>query len=92
MKHATPGPQPTHQLFVLVSTCPATCCPGHPEIDALNEFANRSAMPDAGTEMARSYTDGSGRARVTGGKDLKMSQSYPAGCLGFLLSSSFLDS
>ena len=61
-----------------------TCCPGHPEIDALNEFANRNAMPAGGTEMARAYTDGSARARVTGGKDLKMSQAYPAGCLGFL--------
>ena len=46
-------------------------------MERINDEADRSLVPSGSTEMVRHYTDGKGRARICGGRDLKLSQSYP---------------
>ncbi|CAK9064416.1 unnamed protein product [Durusdinium trenchii] len=49
----------------------------HPEVFEINDFADRSLVPENSAEMVVHYVDGSGKKRIKGGGDLKASQAYP---------------
>lgn len=53
---------------------------GHQCIDDILEYKVPERL--AQKDMVRRYVNGAGEHRVQGGKDLKQSQSYPAGLLG----------
>lgn len=53
---------------------------GHPAVDEVNSFANRSLRPKGATKL-----DGRGQVRVKGTKALKASQAYPRKCFGLYL-------
>lgn len=58
---------------------------GDPAISELSDFAPRPhelPQQQEAVQMAITYTDGAGRTRVKGGRDLKGSQSYPPQLLG----------
>lgn len=50
---------------------------GEDYISHLDTYADKSAKPPNKSEMVVKYTDSQGKARIKGGADLKMSQSYP---------------
>ena len=50
---------------------------GHDEVAEVNGFANRNRELARSSQMVRHYRDSNGKARITGGADLKKSQSYP---------------
>lgn len=58
---------------------------GHPAVDEVNSFANRSLRPKGATKLAEQYLDGRGQVRVKGTKALKASQAYPRKCFGLYL-------
>lgn len=52
-------------------------CLGHQVIEELNDYADKNFIPKQDMEVSRKYTDGSGRPRVCGGRNLKQTQAYP---------------
>ncbi|CAK9018523.1 unnamed protein product [Durusdinium trenchii] len=49
----------------------------HKEVDHINSLADKSLAGSAEKEMVVHYTDGKGKRRIKGGRDLKQSQAYP---------------
>ena len=49
----------------------------------INDFADRSLVPENTAEMVVHYVDSSGKKRIKGGGDLKASQAYPTRRLFF---------
>lgn len=49
----------------------------HQVIEELNDYADKNFIPKQDMEVSRKYTDGSGRPRVCGGRNLKQTQAYP---------------
>lgn len=46
-------------------------------MDHINSLADKSLAGSAEKEMVVHYTDGKGKRRIKGGRDLKQSQAYP---------------
>ena len=52
-------------------------------MENIGDFKPARVPPKTGREMVVHYVDRAGKPRVQGGRDLKKSQSYPLGLLGF---------
>ena len=58
------------------------CAQGSPEAARFNDWEDRTRLLARQSQMVVHYTDRSGRARITGGADLKRSQAYPKKLFG----------